>query len=252
MRAGICLIALLLATTASAETPATPGTPYHRAPDAIAKALEAPPTPSVAVSPDHRTLAILGRENLPTIANLSKPILRLGGYRIDPATNGQAEVRMQWLNALSFKDVASGRTVTVKLPTGLRFAAPDWSPDGTRLAFYAQEPDGLSLWIAERDGSARAIAKGLNGTFGTPFVWAPDSKALIAYTVPAGRGAAPVASTTPTGPIVQESTGRTSAAGPMKTCSEMRTTRRCSTTISPASWCGSTLPARPVRSGRRV
>jgi dipeptidyl aminopeptidase/acylaminoacyl peptidase len=212
MRAGICLIALLLATTASAQTPATPGTPYHRAPDAIAKALEAPPTPSVAVSPDHRSLAILGRENLPTIANISKPILRLGGYRIDPATNGQAEVRMQWLNALSFKDVASGRTVAVKLPAGLRFAAPDWSPDGTRLAFYAQEPDGLSLWIAERDGSARAIAKGLNGTFGTPFAWAPDSKALIAYAVPGGRGAAPVASTTPTGPIVQESTGRTSAA----------------------------------------
>ena len=68
MRAGACLIALLLATTAHAQTP---GTTYHRAPDAIAKALENPPTPAVAVSPDHRTLAILGRENLPTIANLS-------------------------------------------------------------------------------------------------------------------------------------------------------------------------------------
>ena len=146
MRAGVCLIALLLTTTAYAQTPS--GSAYQRAPDAIARALETPPTPGVAVSPDHRTLAILGRENLPSIANLSKPILRLGGYRIDPATNGQAEVRVQWLNALSFKDVGSGRTVTVKLPAGLRFAAPDWSPDGTRLAFYAQEADGLSLWIA--------------------------------------------------------------------------------------------------------
>ena len=210
MRAGACLIALLLTTTAYAQSPG--GNAYHRAPDAIAKALETPPTPGVAVSPDHRTLAILGRENLPSIANLSKPILRLGGYRIDPATNGQAEVRVQWLNALSFKDVGSGRTVAVKLPVGLRFAAPDWSPDGTRLAFYAQEADGLSLWIAERDGSARTVARGLNGTFGTPFTWMPDSKALVAYTVPTGRGAAPVASSTPTGPVIQESAGRTSAA----------------------------------------
>ncbi len=118
MRTGACLIALLLASTATAQTP---GTAYHRAPDAIAKALETPPTPAVGVSPDHRTLAIFGREPLPTIANLSKPILRLGGYRIDPATNGQAEVRVQWLNALSFKDIASGRTIAVQLPAGLRY-----------------------------------------------------------------------------------------------------------------------------------
>ena len=212
MRADACLIAFLFATAATAAAAQVPGTPYHRAPDAIAKALEAPPTPGVAVSPDHRTLAILGRESLPSIANLSKPILRLGGYRIDPATNGQAEVRVQWLNALSFKDVASGRTVVVKLPVGLRFAAPAWSPDGSRLAFYAQEPQGLSLWVADRDGTARSVAKGLNGSFGTPFAWTPDSAAVIAYTVPTGRGAAPAASVTPSGPIVQESAGRTSAA----------------------------------------
>jgi dipeptidyl aminopeptidase/acylaminoacyl peptidase len=209
MRAGACLIAFLLANTATAQTP---GTAYHRAPAAIAKALESPPTPGVAVSPDHRTLAILGRENLPSIANLSKPILRLGGYRIDPTTNGQAEVRVQWLNALGFKDVTSGRTVRVRLPAGLRFASPDWSPDGTRLAFYAQEPQGLSLWIVERDGTARSVLKGLNGSFGTPFAWSPDSKALIVYTVTDDRGAAPEASAIPTGPVVQESAGRTSAA----------------------------------------
>ena len=77
---------------------------------------------------------------------------------------------------------------------------------------YVQDADGLSLWIAERDGRARVVARGLNGTFGTPFAWMPDSRSLVAYTVPAGRGAPPAAATTPTGPIVQESSGRTSAA----------------------------------------
>ncbi|MDY0959635.1 prolyl oligopeptidase family serine peptidase [Sphingomonas sp. CFBP8993] len=221
MLVGTRLVTVLLATTAPllAATPSgaqtaaqPPATGYHRAPDAIARALETPPTPAVALSPDHRTMAILGRENLPSIANLSKPILRLGGYRIDPATNGQAEVRVQWLNALSFQDVASGRTVAVRLPQGTRFAAPDWSPDGAHLAFYVQEKDGLALWVADRDGTARPVAKGLNGTFGTPFAWTPDSRALIAYTVVANRGAAPVADSTPSGPVVQESSGRTSAA----------------------------------------
>lgn len=97
---------------------ADPVSTYHPAPATIAKTLKTPPTPSVAVSPDHRLLAILGRENLPTIANLSEPILRLAGYLINPAINGPAEVRLQWLDALSFKDVVSGRTVAVALPAG--------------------------------------------------------------------------------------------------------------------------------------
>lgn len=140
MRVCTGLLALLMST---ASWGAEPADGYHRAPAAIAKILETAPTPSVSVSPDHRTLAIVGRENLPTIANLSKPILRLAGYRIDPATNGPAEVRIQWLNALSLKDMASGHTVAVKLSQGMRFASPDWSPDGERLASSLKKPMGL-------------------------------------------------------------------------------------------------------------
>ena len=208
MRHAILPIALLLSSTALAQT----DTGYHRAPDAIAKILEAAPTPGVSVSPDHRTMAILGRENLPTIANVSKPILRLGGYRIDPRTNGPAEVRVQWLDGLTFKDVASGREAKVALPAGTRFSSPSWSPNGKRLAFLAQEDEGLALWIAEVGGTAKPVARGINAAFGRAMDWMPDSSALIVRQVVAGRGAAPVASTTPAGPIVQESLGRRSAA----------------------------------------
>lgn len=202
---------ILLASAAPVAAADAPGG-YHRAPDAIARILEAAPTPGVVVSPDHRTLAILGRENLPTIANMSKPILRLGGYRIDPATNGQAEVRVQWLNALSFKDVATGREVKVPLPAGARFSNPDWSPDRRRLAFVVQEPAGQALWIAGTDGQARMVARGINSAFGAGVTWTPDSQAVIARTVIADRGAPPVATSTPTGPVVQESAARRSAA----------------------------------------
>ncbi len=209
VRITLCLAALLASSAAWA---AEPTTTYHRAPDAIARILETPPTPAVAVSPDHRTLAILGRENLPLIANLSKPILRLAGYRIDPATNGPAEVRVQWLNALSFKDVASGRIVAVPLPAGTRFSTPDWSPDGSRMAFVAQEPNGLALWIADRSGQARRLVGGLNAAFGRAYAWMPDGRSLVVRLVPTDRGAAPSTDPTPTGPVVQESNGRRSAA----------------------------------------
>lgn len=209
LRASPFLLLLAISTAASGESP-SPG--YHRAPAAIARILETSPTPAVALAPDHKTLAILGRENLPTIANMSKPILRLAGYRIDPATNGPVEVRVQWLNTLSLEDIASGRTTNVVLPAGLRFASPDWSPDGQRLAIVAQEATGLAVWIVDRAGKARMLVRGLNAAFGSTFAWTPDSRAIVARLVIADRGAPPVTATTPSGPVVQESNGRTSAA----------------------------------------
>ncbi len=213
MRPASLLLPILLASTATAAIAADDPTGYHRAPDAIAQILETPPTPSVAVSPDHRTLALLGRENLLTIANLSKPILRLGGYRIDPATNGQAEVRVAWLNALTLQDLASGRKVTVALPTGTRFTSPSWSPDGKRLAIVVQGATGLSLWTVSLDGKAAQVVDRVNAAFpGAPYAWLPDSQGLIVRTIDTARGAPPAESSTPAGAIVQESNGRRSAA----------------------------------------
>ena len=201
------VIALLLASTVAGAQE------YHRAPPAIARILEAAPTPSVSLSPDKRTLAILGRENLPAIANLSRPILRLAGYRIDPATNGQAEVRVSWLNALTLKDMGTGRERVVHLPAGARFANHGWSPDGTRLVMIMAEPKGLALWTVGPDAVARPLAKGVNAAFpGTPYTWLPDSSGVIARLVDPARGPMPAADATPSGPVVQESLGRRSAA----------------------------------------
>ena len=48
----------------------------------------------------------------------------------------------------------------------------------------------------------------LNGIFGNPCEWLGDSRSLICKSVPNGRGAPPVRSNVPTGPVVQENLGR--------------------------------------------
>jgi len=180
-------------------------------PAPIAQILDAPPTPAPLVSPRRDTIALLGRANLPPIAELAEPDLKLAGYRINPRNSGPANSRIAWLNALSFQPVAGGPVRAVALLANIRFTSPSWSPDGSRLAFLVDQPAGLELWIAEAaTGRARRLSGLLvNATFGNGYDWLPDSSGLLVRMVPAGRGAAPVAVRAPGGPNVQENAGRT-------------------------------------------
>ncbi|MBA2933552.1 S9 family peptidase [Sphingomonas sp. CGMCC 1.13654] len=175
--------------------------------------IDAKPMPRVLVSPDQTSLAIIGREGLPHIATLAKPILRLAGTRIDPATDGPAEERVDWLDSLAFRSIADGREVKVALPPDTRFMAPGWSPDGRHLAFVVQEKDGLALWIADRNGVARKLIGRVNAVFeGWPYVWSPDSKALVVRVQNPDRAASPPAQAEANAPVVQENDGRAVAA----------------------------------------
>ena len=208
--AGALVLAGFVSIAVAAEAPPT----YQQPPAPIPAMLDAPPTPAVLLSRGGKTLAVLGRENLPSVAALARPILRLGGYRIDPRTNGPAEIRMNWLTSLAFEDVATGKTTPVVLPKGLRFAQPQWSPDGRRLAFVVRQPTGLELWVAGPGVPAKKLTGAVvNAAFGLAdaYTWTPDSTGLLLARTVAARGAAPPAPTVPVGPTVQESAGKPAA-----------------------------------------
>ena len=187
---------------------------YQQPPAPIADILDAKPTPTVSLSPDRATLALYDRANLPPIAELAEPMLRLAGYRINPRNNGPANSRVAWLNGLSFQPVAGGPARAVQLPAGARFMSPSWSPDGRSVALLMDAPTGLELWVADvASGAARRLTDArVNAAAGGAYDWAPDSSALLVRMVPEGRGAAPDVSRPPAGPIVEESLGRTAPA----------------------------------------
>ncbi|QKG51669.1 S9 family peptidase [Hymenobacter sp. BRD67] len=208
-------VLLLLAAPAMAQE-----TQYHEPPAAIRDLLLAPPTPRVSLSGDGSVLAILAVQDFPTIAELSQPELRLAGLRLNPRTNGPS--RVSYAVGLQFKRLPAGAETPVQgLPVQARISNPSWSPDNKYLAFSLTTPASegtagrVELWVADvaTNSARRLLATPLNETFGTAFEWVSDSQTLLARVVPAGRGPAPAADATPTGPAVQEAgSGKKSGA----------------------------------------
>ena len=190
------------------------GLTYQQPPAPIADILDTRPTPTPSLSPDRTTLALFDRANLPPIAELSEPMLRLAGYRINPRNNGPANSRVAWLTGIRFQPVAGGPARTVSLPADSRFISPGWSPDGRSVALLMDAPTGLELWTVDvASGEARRLTDArVNAAGGGVYDWLPDSSGLIVLMTPGGRGPAPDVSRPPEGPIVEESMGRTAPA----------------------------------------
>ena len=212
------LAALLLVAPVAGQAQSADG--YRLPPAPIPQIIDADPTPVIMPSRDRKLIAVMGRENLPSIAAVSEPILRLAGSRVNPRSNGPIEARTTYLRSLSFIAVDGGAEVKARLPAGMRGLNLSWSPDGRWLAMMAETKDGLELWVVNaKTGEAGRVGDArLNAAFGAAYSWLPDSAGFLARIVPPGRGAPPTGSTTPGGPLVQESKGR---AAPVRTAQDL-------------------------------
>jgi dipeptidyl aminopeptidase/acylaminoacyl peptidase len=191
---------------------------YQRPPQAIVDIVEALPTPGVELSPaggaaGKRWMLIEHFAGLPTVADLAQPELRLAGLRFNPKTDGPS--RGRYSTSLELQALPNGKAISISgLPEHAKIRFADWSPDGRKISFVnisdVKEDAGLSLWIVDvATAQARRLPGiALNGIFGSPCEWLSDSQGLVCRTVPADRGAAPVRSEVPTGPVVQENLGR--------------------------------------------
>jgi dipeptidyl aminopeptidase/acylaminoacyl peptidase len=206
-------LAQLAVTPASSQTNLT----YQKPPQAMCDLVDALPPPGVLVSPGNHWMLIEQRAGLPTIADLAQPELRLAGLRFNPKTNGRS--RVWYFTSLKVQALPDGREVPITgLPEHSKIIDPAWSPDARKISFVeisdATGSAGLTLWIADvATAKARQLpGVRLNGMFGAPCEWFSNSEDLVCRTVLRDRGAPPLRSEVPAGPIIQENAGRTTPA----------------------------------------
>ena len=90
MRIRVVAIALTLgiSTTAGLWAQSATSSGYLTPPKEIVDILDAEPIPTVTVSPNRDTLVVVSRRGMPGIEEVSQPMLRLAGLRINPRNNG--------------------------------------------------------------------------------------------------------------------------------------------------------------------
>lgn len=199
---------LVTAIAALVSSPALAQEPYRQPPQVINDILDAPPLPGVSVSPDRQWLLFSERASMPSIAEVSEPMLRLAGARINPKTNGMHGGGRT--TALRLKRIEGGAEHAVRVPAGASLGFPQWSPDNRQIAFTNTTDAGIELWVADvASGEARRVTDAkLNGVAGG-CSWLPDSRRMLCPWIAEGRGAAPPEPTVPAGPTIQETSGST-------------------------------------------
>jgi len=212
------LLLLLAALTATATLQAQ--STYNTPPASVAALVDAPAAPQSLLSPDGAWLLITTQPGVPTIADLAAPELRLAGYRIQPANHNTSRSGYSTSLSLIATADASKRAVT-GLPSNARIQNLSFSPDSRLLAFTIDTGMRLDLWVLtiSNGRAAKLGSAAVNNTLpGSPFIWYPDSRALLVRTVRANAGPAPVRNPVPPGPIIQQTTGD---AAPVRTYQDL-------------------------------
>ena len=217
-------IAVLAVGTALAATvglnaqSSTSASGYLTPPKAIVDILDAEPLPTVVVSPARDTLALIARRSMPSIEEVSQPMLRLAGERINPRNNGPH--RAPSGTGITLRTIATGAERKIAVPAGARITTVTFSPDGKRFSFSDTRETRIDLYVGEvATGQIHMVDAPLNGVSGG-CEWLDDSSALLCGFVPADRGAPPAFPKAPSGPNIQENSGK---AGPVRTYQDLLT-----------------------------
>ncbi len=132
------------------------------------------------LSPDGKKFIIVKNDGMPPLARVGRPTARLGEMAFDHTAGRSRDL---WIRSVAGYDIfyhADKRTVPVQVPEQARVSTPIWSPDGTRLAFFAHFDHATYIYIADAETgfSRRLSAAPILATMVNSFQWSKDGKRI--------------------------------------------------------------------------
>jgi dipeptidyl aminopeptidase/acylaminoacyl peptidase len=201
---------LLVALMAIYFVPATaqdPDAGWQTPPEEIMKVLHAPQLPWIWTAPTGEYLFLAEAFSYPTLAEMSAPMHKLAGIRVNPANNGYHGDHGG--TSPYIIRIEDGARTDLDLPEGAEVLYVSWNVDGQRFALAVNYPDRIELWTGSVDGKISKVENvQLNPLTDYPVTWLPDQERLLVRRMP-DRGPAPEAPHVPAGPEIREGAGAT-------------------------------------------
>jgi dipeptidyl aminopeptidase/acylaminoacyl peptidase len=132
------------------------------------------------ISPDGKKFVIVKNDGMPPLSRVGRPTARLGEVAFDHTAGRSRDL---WIRSVAGYDIfyhTDKRTVPVQIPDQARVSTPIWSPDGTRLGFFAHFDTATYIYIADADTgfSRRLSAAPILATMVNSFQWSKDGKKI--------------------------------------------------------------------------
>src|SRR5262245_31956567 len=197
----------LAAQNAATHSEATTKESWMTPPAEVSSVVLAPRYLNVSLnnpSPNRKQFLRTVVEDMPTQAKFAKQHYYLGGLQIDFAANRSRALTTRGASRIELISPEDGKVVTITPPTGGTIAGPQWSPDGSHVAYLVNFDNGSQLYVADAaTGKGRALTKTpLLATHVTAPEWG-GAKRIFVVVPPDARGAPPVEPATPTTPKVR-------------------------------------------------
>jgi dipeptidyl aminopeptidase/acylaminoacyl peptidase len=131
------------------------------------------------ISPDGKKFVIPKTDGMPPIERLACPCVHLAEMAFDPVACRSRDLWVRSAEGFDLFHYADRRTVPIRVPNA-RVSNPAWSPDGSKLAFFAHFPNATYVFVADAEtGSARKVAETpVLATLVTSFQWSRDGKRI--------------------------------------------------------------------------
>lgn len=182
---------------------------YQKPPKEILELVDFERAPSVIMDEKKEYIIFLYRNTYKSLDDLNRDDLRLGGLRIDPATNISSTAN--YFNNIKVRKINDKIESQVNgLPQNPKITFITWSPDEKKIAFTNTTQTGVELWYLDvATAKATKLTDAiLNANGGSPLSWFDDSQNLLVRTIPNDKPKfIDPKKNLPDGPIVSNSQG---------------------------------------------